>query len=117
MALMLLWWVAVWIKAWFGRGFRRKHGSRVQGLRLATRAQPKPAWVRREVIRLKALMPDAGCRTVAHVFNRRYAAGRKTTVLSGVMLGRAVCRWQKTLRGDGWVMKMRVGKADSMKGR
>jgi transposase InsO family protein len=80
MALMLLWWIAVRIKAWFGRGFRRKHGVRGHGLRLVIRAQPKPAWVSREVVRLKALMPDAGCRTVAHVFNRRYAVSRKMTV-------------------------------------
>jgi transposase InsO family protein len=32
------------------------------------------------VIRLKALMPDAGCRTIAHVFNRRCAASRRMTV-------------------------------------
>lgn len=31
---------------------------------------PKPAWVKREVIRLKALMPDGGCRAIAHAFNR-----------------------------------------------
>jgi putative transposase len=30
----------------------------------------KPAWVRQEVIRLKALMPNNGCRKVADVFNR-----------------------------------------------
>jgi transposase InsO family protein len=36
--------------------------------------------VTQEIIRLKALMPDAGCRTLAHVFNRRYAASRKMTV-------------------------------------
>lgn len=28
-------------------------------------APPKPKWVKQEVIRLKALMPDAGCRTLA----------------------------------------------------
>lgn len=30
----------------------------------------KPAWVKREVIKLKALMPDCGCRGIAHAFNR-----------------------------------------------
>jgi transposase InsO family protein len=34
----------------------------------------KPDWVRKEIVRLKALMPDAGCRSIALVFNRRYAA-------------------------------------------
>ncbi len=43
-------------------------------------AQPKPAWVRREVIRLKAVMPEAGCRLVAHLFNRRWASSRQMTV-------------------------------------
>jgi transposase InsO family protein len=80
MVLMLLCWIADWVRAWFRRECRRRHGSRGRALRLAIRSQPKPAWVVREVIRLKALMPDAGCRTIAHVFNRRYAASRKTTV-------------------------------------
>ena len=43
-------------------------------------AQPKPAWVRREVVRLKALLPQAGCRTIAHSFNRRFAVSRHMTV-------------------------------------
>lgn len=42
--------------------------------------QPKPAWVRHEIIRLKALMPEAGCRTIAHTFNRRFAESRQMTV-------------------------------------
>jgi transposase InsO family protein len=36
--------------------------------------------VRKEVIRLKALMPQAGCRRVAHSFNGRFAAKRRLTV-------------------------------------
>ncbi len=43
-------------------------------------AQPKPKWVRDEVIRLKALMPEAGCRTIAHHFNRRWRNRRQMTV-------------------------------------
>ena len=43
-------------------------------------AQPKPKWVQQEVIRLKAVMPHAGCRTIAHHFNRRHAARRAMTV-------------------------------------
>lgn len=43
-------------------------------------AVPKPKWVRQEVIRLKALMPQVGCRTIAHHFNRRLAARRDMTV-------------------------------------
>ena len=44
------------------------------------RTPPKPAWVRKEVIRLKALMPEAGCRAIADIFNRRFAAKRRMTV-------------------------------------
>jgi len=44
------------------------------------RHPPKPGWVRKEVIRLKALMPHAGCRTIAHTFNRLYAVKRLMTV-------------------------------------
>jgi transposase InsO family protein len=42
--------------------------------------QPKPTWVRNEVIRLKALMPQVGCRTIAHHFNRRWRSRRHMTV-------------------------------------
>jgi len=41
---------------------------------------PKPRWVRREVLRLKALMPEAGCRTIALTFNRLYRESRGMTV-------------------------------------
>jgi len=40
----------------------------------------KPEWVRQEIIRLKALLPPGGCRAVADVFNRRFAAKRRMTV-------------------------------------
>ncbi len=56
-------------------------GYRVRAAALpGRRAAAKPAWVRREVLRLKALMPRAGCRTLAHCFNRRFAARRRITV-------------------------------------
>ena len=44
------------------------------------RASAKPAWVTQEVIRLKALMPYAGCRALADIFNRRFATTRRMTV-------------------------------------
>lgn len=37
------------------------------------RCCPKPPWVRRELIRLRAWSPELGCRTLAEVFNRRFA--------------------------------------------
>lgn len=43
-------------------------------------AQPKAQWVKKEIIRLKAFMPQAGCRTIAHHFNRRWKSRRKMTV-------------------------------------
>lgn len=43
-------------------------------------AQPKPKWVRAEIIRLKAWMPEAGYRMIAHTFNRRWQSRRHMTV-------------------------------------
>ena len=44
------------------------------------RAVPKPTWVQNDVMLVKALMPQAGCRTIAHHFNRRWAGRRDMTV-------------------------------------
>lgn len=44
------------------------------------RSRAKPAWVHREVLRLKALMPHSGCRKIADSFNRRFALARQMTV-------------------------------------
>jgi putative transposase len=64
---------------WLGsrRHGRYRHGS--QSIH-RFRAHPKPTWVRAEVVRLKALMPEAGCRLIAHHFNRRFAVRRRMTV-------------------------------------
>ena len=43
-------------------------------------AQPKPKWVQQDIIRLKALMPQGGCRIIAHHFNRRWKSRRQMTV-------------------------------------
>ena len=40
----------------------------------------KPEWIKHEIIRLKAIMPHAGCRSIADICNRRFAASRKVTV-------------------------------------
>ncbi len=55
------------------RGGRVAYGSTAG---TATRFQRKPAWVERELIKLKALAPELGCRSVAEVFNRRFAKRR-----------------------------------------
>jgi putative transposase len=39
---------------------------------LSMRGARKPEWVAREVVRMKALMPRAGCRSLAGSFNRRF---------------------------------------------
>jgi transposase InsO family protein len=59
------------------RHYRKLH----EPMRAAFRTQPKPAWVRREIIRLKALLSQAGtCRVIADIFNRRFAAKRRMTI-------------------------------------
>lgn len=78
----LMGWIVLWITAWFAR--RLRHTPEGRGRRtvvpVSCRAHPKPAWVRREVIRLKALMPDARCRLIADTFNRRFAVDKRMTV-------------------------------------
>ena len=44
------------------------------------RFKAKPAWVKKEIIRLKALMREAGCRKIADVFNRQFQASHNVTV-------------------------------------
>lgn len=44
------------------------------------RTQAKPAWVTDEIIRLKALMPEAGCRRIASTFNRLHLPRRGMSV-------------------------------------
>jgi len=43
-------------------------------------SKKKPAWIKAEIIRLKAVMPQAGCCSIAILCNRRYAASHKTTI-------------------------------------
>lgn len=40
----------------------------------------KPEWLKHEIILLKAQMPQAGCRTISDICNRRYAASHHITV-------------------------------------
>lgn len=82
MVWILWWWITSWIKAWFARKFRRTPADRGRKKAIVApcRSRQKPAWVVREIIRLKALMPDISCRNIANIFNRRYAASHKMTV-------------------------------------
>jgi transposase InsO family protein len=77
---MWLWRVLGWLwiraGAWFARLFLDRRGSRGRRRSVKSiyrRTQTKPPWVAREIVRLKALMPQAGCRMIANTFNRRFA--------------------------------------------
>lgn len=74
-----------WLQAFFALIFPSRCLSKF-GLRKPhidkkiCRHPPKPTWVRKEIIRLKALMPDAGCRKIADTFNRIFARSKRMTV-------------------------------------
>lgn len=71
--LILLPWV--WCRALHSGS--RPAGYRQRGtLAKSVRSSAKPAWVLREIVRLKALMPEAGCRSIALAFNRRFARNK-----------------------------------------
>jgi len=59
---------------------------------------PKPPWVRREILRLKALMPEAGCRRIAHTFNRLHQNRRAMTVGKTFVAGVLRNRGEEVLR-------------------
>lgn len=78
MLLLVLW-------LWLVRTFLPRPRNASRGRRFVPAALPclrsrKPEWVLEEVIRLKALMPDAGCRSIADTFNRLHAARHRMTV-------------------------------------
>lgn len=79
-ALALLLQLAAWLAAMLRS---RPHSACRRTLppaRYPGRAR-KPAWVCREVVRLKALMREDGtCRAVADIFNRRFGAAKNMTV-------------------------------------
>ena len=56
------------------------HYFRFKKKQIATQGhrKSKPNWVKREIIRIKAHMPKAGCRLIADVFNRNFAAKEMT---------------------------------------
>jgi len=73
--LCLLWLCMCWRHQ--GRPRRhRRHPALVH--QNNTRRQPKPPWVARELIRIKAWSPDLGCRAIAETFNRQFAERRVT---------------------------------------
>lgn len=52
--------------------WRGGHGAPCLRASRQVGSQPKPAWVRAELIRLKAWSSDAGCRVIAEIFNRQF---------------------------------------------
>jgi len=78
MLLIALWlWFLQFLDAPARSGFR---GCRLVPAALPGLRQRKPDWAVEEIIRLKALMIDAGCRRIADTFNRLHAARHRTTV-------------------------------------
>lgn len=79
----MIWlWIAVWLWQCVTRLIHRmnparnhRRGSGPDGATPTrnVRNRPKPPWVRRELIRLKAWSPELGCRVIAEVFNRQFA--------------------------------------------
>ena len=75
--------VVLWFARWLDRRAGRAEARRIVGKASRppmARNAPKPAWVRDEILRLKRLMPDAGCRSIEIIFNRRFAFARGLTV-------------------------------------
>lgn len=78
--LALLFYLVRLLRFWSRRRLRPYHKIG-EPQRTAYRRRRKPEWVRREVIRLKALMRESGtCRAIEALFNRRFTVSRKMTV-------------------------------------
>ena len=76
--LILLWMVLCGYVSKQTKLYRPRYACRIRKI-FAIRASRKPEWVRKELIRLKAHLPDFGCRKLADLFNSLHAA-RGTTV-------------------------------------
>lgn len=74
-----IWDIVLWLCAPDHPCYRRKFAQTADRNNHRHSLQ-KPEWLKREIIRLKALMPQAGCRSIADICNRRFAASHKVTV-------------------------------------
>lgn len=75
--------IGLWFARWLGLCAGRAGDRRIPGKACRppmARNTPKPAWVWEEILRLKRLMPDAGCRGIEIIFNRRFALASGLTV-------------------------------------
>ena len=71
------------IPLWIAAPLLHRHGykkSHPADLNNHHHSKQKPEWLKADIIRLKALMSQAGCRSIACICNRRFAASRKITV-------------------------------------
>jgi transposase InsO family protein len=71
------------ILLWFAAPSHQRYNCKLKrpaDLNNHRHSKQKPDWLKHEIIRLKALMPQAGCRTIALICNRRFASSRKITV-------------------------------------
>jgi len=59
---------------------RRKITHLASANNYAGRFKAKPRWVKKEIIQLKALMREEGCRKIADTFNRQFAFSKQMTV-------------------------------------
>lgn len=66
---------------------RRNSGRRFVPAALPALRARKPDWVIEEVVRLKALMAEAGCRRIADTFNRLHAVRHTMTVSKSWVAG------------------------------
>ena len=75
-------WLQVIFTFLFPSKFSKKYGYRKPKTdkQIFYRQKPKPEWVKKEIIRLKALMLEAGCRKISDIFNRKFAESKKMTV-------------------------------------
>mgnify|MGYP001568136255 CR=1 FL=1 len=80
--VVFAYWLQIFLAFLFPSGHYLKFGRRKvkEDNKPFCRCRPKPEWVRKEIIRLKALMHEVGCRKVADTFNRRFAENRQMTV-------------------------------------
>lgn len=82
LVLYFLLWLLRWLPIWrLPQRIEKRRGHRPPAQRaletITVRSRRKPEWVTRELIRLKALSPQASCRTLAEVFNRQFG-GRES---------------------------------------
>ena len=78
MLVLLVWYFL--LAPFFATPRRPSRGRRFIPAAFPALRARKPDWAVEEIVRLKALMADAGCRRIADTFNRIHAARHRTTV-------------------------------------